>query len=237
MVYRTEATRESILSVALELFLNKGLYETQMTDVADAVGISRSSLYRYYRDKLDLASAILEQVFEDQAARLEKAMAEEEGSGLDRLRAYLLFVCSSPSLRKQNLFIAEYDNFFSGERLTSEFRTTMFKTIRGRPGKEVQDLIEAGQADGSIRSDLDSHLAMVTVFNAMRGFQQRILLRGKALVEVKKGELQAMPLTMVELLIDALCARDSNRARDSSTMRAGRSSSKAGSASPKARKG
>ena len=58
MIYQTDETRERILSMAIRLFVERGLFATQMQDIAAEVGISRTSLYRYFRDKFDLATAI-----------------------------------------------------------------------------------------------------------------------------------------------------------------------------------
>ena len=59
MIYQTDETRTRILSVARTLFTEKGLFDTQMIDIAAVLEMSRTTLYRYYRDKLDLALAIL----------------------------------------------------------------------------------------------------------------------------------------------------------------------------------
>ncbi|MCB1729979.1 MAG: helix-turn-helix transcriptional regulator, partial [Halieaceae bacterium] len=57
MVYQTEETRRKILVAAEAMFIEKGFFDTQMKDVAAAIGISRNSLYRYFHDKGDLGYA------------------------------------------------------------------------------------------------------------------------------------------------------------------------------------
>jgi len=60
MIYQTDQTRSKILVVARALFTERGLFDTQMLDVAAALGMSRTTLYRYFQDKLDLALAIVQ---------------------------------------------------------------------------------------------------------------------------------------------------------------------------------
>jgi len=51
-------TRELIELTARELFCMRGIGETELKDIAGAVGIPRTTLYNYYRDKSELAAAV-----------------------------------------------------------------------------------------------------------------------------------------------------------------------------------
>ncbi len=51
---RVARTRQEILSTAVGLFVSRGYNETTMEDVADAVGVSRRTLYRYFSTKEDI---------------------------------------------------------------------------------------------------------------------------------------------------------------------------------------
>ncbi len=64
MIYQIDETRNKILEAAEETFVKNGLYETKMKDLALSIGISRTSLYRYYRDKLDLSLAIVRRLMD-----------------------------------------------------------------------------------------------------------------------------------------------------------------------------
>lgn len=52
--------RESILAHAAELFAHRGYAGTTMNDIADACGLSKATLYHYYRDKHALLVSICE---------------------------------------------------------------------------------------------------------------------------------------------------------------------------------
>ncbi len=51
-------TRELIEQKARELFCAKGIGETDLKEIAEAVGIPRTTFYTYYRDKNELATAV-----------------------------------------------------------------------------------------------------------------------------------------------------------------------------------
>lgn len=57
-------TESKIIESAREVFLKKGLEHAKMQDIADAAGISRTSLNYYYRTKENLFQALVEQIFD-----------------------------------------------------------------------------------------------------------------------------------------------------------------------------
>jgi TetR/AcrR family transcriptional regulator len=53
--------RDAILARAAELFARRGYAGTTMNDIADACGLSKATLYHYYRDKYALLVSICEE--------------------------------------------------------------------------------------------------------------------------------------------------------------------------------
>lgn len=56
-----EDQREAILSGAASLFAHRGYAGTSMNDVADACGLSKATLYHYYRDKDEMLVSIADE--------------------------------------------------------------------------------------------------------------------------------------------------------------------------------
>ena len=188
MVYQTDETRAKILSVARTLFTDRGLFDTQMLDIAAALGMSRTTLYRYYQDKLDLALAIL-RILMDEVQGTWQDPGPAGGTGCQRIGRYLREVWTDkgpfgPHLR----YFAEFDAFFSGSRIPEGFKEKMLAAKSPRADTSMVDLIVEGQNDGSVRADLEPHLTMGTLLNAVRGLQQRVQLRGEVLVELRPAE-------------------------------------------------
>jgi AcrR family transcriptional regulator len=65
-------TKRAILDAAVRLFVAKGYEETSLREVADAVGITKPSLYYHYASKLELLVAIVNPLLDDL-----RALAEE----------------------------------------------------------------------------------------------------------------------------------------------------------------
>jgi AcrR family transcriptional regulator len=204
MIYQTEETRNRIIDAARELFMSDGFFETQMKDVAEKVGISRTSLYRYYRDKLDLGMAILEVAFDEIAAdqSWRSAASPYGGTALGRLDCFLRCSMAAPKFNRLRLFVAEFDAYFSGCRIPADFIDRLRTYIDSN--LVVLDLLEQGIADGSIRPDIDPHLAHVTISNAVTALLQRLLLRGHALIELREGELDRISDEHIRFLLEGL---------------------------------
>jgi AcrR family transcriptional regulator len=76
---QTRAVVRSLLArTALELFAAKGYDNTTVEDVAAAAGVSRRTLFNYFRNKEDLALSSLSEQGELIAARFAERPAEED---------------------------------------------------------------------------------------------------------------------------------------------------------------
>lgn len=76
--------KTQILNAAQEVFTRKGFDEARMDDIAEATGLSKGTLYLYFRSKADLIIAILDRIFERELVSLEK-LKSEEGSATEAL--------------------------------------------------------------------------------------------------------------------------------------------------------
>ena len=65
-------TRERVAEVALELFVQRGFDETTVDDIADALGVGRRTIFRYYASKNDMVwgdfDAVVRRIRADLAA-------------------------------------------------------------------------------------------------------------------------------------------------------------------------
>jgi AcrR family transcriptional regulator len=53
-----EGTRERILDIALDLFVDKGYEATSLREIAEAMGFSKAALYYHFRSKTDIFLAL-----------------------------------------------------------------------------------------------------------------------------------------------------------------------------------
>jgi AcrR family transcriptional regulator len=77
-----EMTRGEILDAAQELFQSAGYQETSLGDVANKVGIGRTTFYEYFTDKEDLLCSLVEatlpQIIEDIIAAVSRNVSPAE---------------------------------------------------------------------------------------------------------------------------------------------------------------
>ncbi|WP_373504880.1 TetR family transcriptional regulator [Aestuariivirga sp.] len=59
---RPEARPAEILSAALDLFAEKGFSATRMEDVASRAGLSKAAIYLYFKDKMALLKALVNEM-------------------------------------------------------------------------------------------------------------------------------------------------------------------------------
>jgi AcrR family transcriptional regulator len=60
----SDQRKDQILNAAEQVFTKKGLDQTRMDDIAEETGLSKGTLYLYFKSKDDLIIAILERIFQ-----------------------------------------------------------------------------------------------------------------------------------------------------------------------------
>lgn len=209
MIYQVDATRKKILDGAEQLFASRGFFDVQMTDLAAQLGLSRHTLYRYYRDKASLALAIFERMVasirEDGAIdRFRSSLAASSQTGLEKVRAWITHFLDQPGQGQALRFLTEFDNYFAVPRIDEEFRARLNAVTPVETFELLEELIRAGITDGSIRDDIDPQLLSLTLANAVRAVVQRVTLREEEL-KLRPGDDPAkIPETHLRLILAGL---------------------------------
>jgi TetR/AcrR family transcriptional repressor of nem operon len=86
MKRKGEITRENILQKSLNIFLNKGISATSISDIVNEVGIQKGSLYYFFPNKENLALEALKKAKEDFSIFLSKSM--KGGNPVEKLSNY-----------------------------------------------------------------------------------------------------------------------------------------------------
>lgn len=141
-------TRAEIVAAAERRFAEQGFEATRLEDVAADVGIRRAAIFYYFRDKLELYNAVLDEVFRGAIEFLPTS-----GSVGERLEASLLgwidYVAQRPSVAR--LILREAANAQPGGTSSPLLRA-------GRaPVETFLALIKKGVASGELTPIADPH--------------------------------------------------------------------------------
>ena len=109
-----EARRKrEILAAAAAVFARTGFADTDVQAIADAVGVGKGTVYRYFPTKTALFLAAVDRGLQELAERIDAVILDEARDPLDRfagaVRAYLAFFADRPDMVE--LFVQERATF------------------------------------------------------------------------------------------------------------------------------
>lgn len=99
---QAEATRQLLVSVARELFTERGYAMTSVEDIIQQAGVARGALYHHFAGKDALFRAVYEAVQADTASRVVKAAltVQEPWGGVRAGLSAFLDACLEPEFRR-----------------------------------------------------------------------------------------------------------------------------------------
>lgn len=172
---KKNARYQSIVGIAETLFLDKGLDNVQMQDVADACGIGIATLFRYFpkKDKLIVAVAV---------ANLEKniamyrELAESKHTAYERLEHVLNYLTRADDVQSGVKFREAFESYASFAKAPLE-GIQDYIDIQKVIAKIFMRIVEDGGTDGSIRTDIPVKETLITIINAYGTFGNNIALK------------------------------------------------------------
>lgn len=151
-----ESLRRIILDAAGELFLEQGYEGFSMRRVAERIGYSATTIYRYYEDKDDLLFAVVNEGFSEFARQLAEA-AENVSNPLKRLealgQAYIRFGLDNP-VYYQMMFMQRADLLFESQREQTRPMIESFDVLQ----RSVRAAMDAGVMK---RGDVDTYSRVI----------------------------------------------------------------------------
>jgi AcrR family transcriptional regulator len=145
---------QEILTVAAELFGERGFDAVSLDDVAERLDVTKGSLYYYFASKEELVSAAIQTLGSAWFQRLRDLPAGAEGTPAARLRALIrehVTVAVQDHPAALRLFLAP-DDWPPAQRAA-------IKELRRRHDRLFRDVVEEGVATGEFAVvDLDTAL-------------------------------------------------------------------------------
>jgi TetR/AcrR family transcriptional regulator, fatty acid metabolism regulator protein len=188
-----EEKRRLLLEAAVRVFARKGYHASRVGDIAEEAGVAYGLLYHYFRSKEE----VLLTVFRETWRALIETIKSVEKAGdppREQLRKVAEILLRSwrrdPDLVRVLVLEVTRSPHLPGEmdEIVASFAA-------------IQEIVERGQADGSIRSDLDARLASYVFYGAVEE-----LLTGWVLGRLPDGEedVARAERTLVEIVTGGL---------------------------------
>lgn len=151
---------ERILRAARSIHLREGAGGVSVRRVAAAVGLSPSALYRHYRDKDSLLTAVAEEGFARLEQMLAAAVRERPETGIEGVAmAYVEFAIAHPE---------DYELMFLVQRAGGRRFPEDFTAGRSPTFGILVDRCTAGMAAGELRRDDPIEVAL-TIWAELHG--------------------------------------------------------------------
>jgi TetR/AcrR family fatty acid metabolism transcriptional regulator len=154
-----EYKRRLLLDAAVRVFARKGYHAARVGDIAEEAGVAYGLLYHYFSSKEEVLRSVFRETWRALIATIE-SVEEGDDPPREQLRKVTEILLRSwrrdPDLVRVLVLEVTRSQLLAGEmdEIVASF-------------KAIQKIVERGQADGSIRPDLDAHLASYVFYGAI----------------------------------------------------------------------
>lgn len=162
------------LPKAADLIAERGLDQTKIEELAEVTGIPKATLYYYFSGKEEILVFLLRDLLTQVAGAVAIAL-ESDGSGRDRLSAVVHaqfeVMADQPSVWRA--LIADLGRAGRMPEIAAMVADAYYTPL--------QQLLEEGAADGSLRAVEDATATAMAVFGAVTVVGLHYLMSGEAL--------------------------------------------------------
>lgn len=196
------AKQQHILETAFRLFAEKSIELVTMPEIAQASGVGRATLFRYFPTKLDLVIMVGTRQWEEYIKWYESVLPKEKAvqlTGAEFLRFYLdafldLYRNHSEILR----FNYNFNNYLRFETENQDKRQSYLQ-IADKLGSTFHEIYERGKKDGTLNTEIPEKTMFSATFHIMLAAVTRYAV-GLVIV-YDEGEPEKELLMLEEMLL------------------------------------
>lgn len=194
--------KEQVVLAAIEVFKEKGIDNSKMTDIAERAEIGVATVYRYFNTKTDIVIDAATVMWEEKISILYDKFSEPVFMGLngaDRVREILnLFINIYQKYPEFMSFLEHFDNYIVKESIPLENLFSYEKIIIDTK-TVIFDAIDHGKKDGSIKSNIDNDAFYITITHSLMSLCQKLILRGTILRSNKDVQGVSQLKTLIDM--------------------------------------
>ena len=164
---RREKSTEAVLEAALELFVHKGYAGTSITDIATRAGLTKGSVYHYFKDKQALLIALLDRsettLFEPVFIKIHAAHTDPRS----QLIMFVNWVARAGAENKELMLLPVLVSleFFGFGNQTEKYVHKIYQRLHA----ELEQIVKSGQANGVFNPEPDPRTVAVSLVALIDG--------------------------------------------------------------------
>lgn len=203
MFKKLDTLDKMILDTSRNLFIENGIHATEMKNIAARCDIGRSTLYRHFTSKEQIAFYVADEIITqlfctDITPRIHPGMSGHEKFSL-KLQSDLEYMKENPELIR---FLDEFEQLFNDDyhRITESgtYEGSIFRISAS--GNKPYIFYEEGLKDGSIHRPADERLQYLSILHTLLGLAQRIIPRKQHYEQEYGYSLEILDNTLALLL-------------------------------------
>ena len=179
---RISRRKEIIKNAAIREFIESGIDQTKISDIALRAEIGEATIYRYFSTKPQLVAECAVKLWRLVMTKLILQIhgKKEEGlNGLAKIREILLVFGTLYERYPELLrLLNQLDNYASQGKLSQEMTQQFMKEVVTTQ-LVLLEIVQEGQRDGSIRPDFDAAQFCVAATHSIVALSQKMLFRNE----------------------------------------------------------
>ena len=167
-------TRSLLLEAALDVFSEKSFSEVTLSEIAERVGMTKGALYWHFKNKGDLLSKLIKEIFLDSEIEFAEKLVERET--LADLRDYYNKKIMLPD--KNDRFMKIHAIMLRRFEWPEEVRSNLFTLLKdqiAREKKMINEILLRSRREGVIRQDIEVENASSAITSVFYGLYILVL--------------------------------------------------------------
>lgn len=188
--------KKAIIEIAKELFIDRGLQEVQMQEIAEASKIGIATLFRYFPKKehlvLSVANSMVQEMDQDITKIIELPINAYEK--MEKILDYYINITSDSRI-KLIRFHQSFDIYASMVDYSLD-STAFYIETRESFAQTIMRVVEQGKVDGSLRLDTNLELVLMTIIHNISLFGIKVA----TMSPIEKIAASYEPIEQLQLL-------------------------------------
>lgn len=200
--------RNKILNQAFRLFIDKGIQNVTLQEIAEACSIQRRTVYFYYKNKEDVAVELVRNVIlEFKRVSVASNIPDYLDTGYARVE-YIMHTFLDYLLKNEDvvLFTVQADYFFH-KNYGETNAGNAFISVYQEHAQMIQDDLQRGIRDGSIKKQYAENIDAVffVSMSAIMSLAQRLLYR-EEIIKMESGHDRKSISLLLDVILSGLKA-------------------------------